>query len=154
MNVERDRFAAGLFAAWATEILTSFVVGVIYAISSAGGLPSLRYPDAGSGIFLVAGVFTFISAVVGFIATLALGIPVLKAFIRVGYTSGVSFFGAGVVIAAVLGAALYASHQFGQFLVDDDFHFAILAIVISGPLAALAFWLVHRRRDIPAAGGP
>jgi hypothetical protein len=85
-------------------------------------------------------------AIVGIVATLALGVPILKLFIRRGYTSGPAFLGAGIIISAALGAVFYGSHQFGEKLMDMDFHFAMIAVLISGPLAGLSFWLLYRRQ--------
>jgi hypothetical protein len=146
MNATTDRFTTGILAAWATEVVVSLVVGCVYSISGAGGLASLKLPDAGSGIFWISSVFAFIGAVVGFVATLALGVPILKLFIRRGYTSGPAFLGAGIIISAALGAVFYGSHQFGEKLMDMDFHFAMIAVFISGPLAGLSFWLLYRRQ--------
>jgi len=146
MNATTDRFTVGIVAAWATEILVSLVVGCAYSISGAGGLASLKLPDAGSGIFWISTVFAFIGAVVGIVATLALGVPILKLFIRHGYTSGPAFLVAGIIISAVLGAVFYGSHQFGAKLMDMDFNFAMIAVFISGPLAGLSFWLFYRRQ--------
>ena len=33
------------------------------------------------------------------------------------------------------------------FLVEKDFNFGLLAIVVAGPPAGFSFWLVHRRRQ-------
>jgi hypothetical protein len=146
MHPPSDRFATGLLAAWAMVVLVSFAVGITYAISIGGGLHSPKYHDAGTGIFLIVITFTCVSAVFGAIATFALGIPVLKAFITRGYTSGAAFFAAGIFISVAIATVLYASHHFGEFLVGSDFDFALLAGMISGPLAGLSFWSVHRRR--------
>jgi hypothetical protein len=140
-----DRFAVGFLAAWATEVAVSFAVGIIYAISSAGGLPSLKYSDAGSGIFFIALMFASVSAVFGFVATLTLGIPVLKAFEARGFVSSHAFFCAGLVIATVMVSMLVLWHRLGNVLDGADFDFAMAAVFISGPLAGLAFWSVHRR---------
>jgi hypothetical protein len=146
MNATKDRFTAGIVAAWAAEVVVSLVVGCVYSISGAGGLASLKLPDAGSGIFWISSVFAFIGAVVGFVATLALGVPILKLFIRRGYTSGPAFLGAGIIISATLGAVFYLSHQFGEKLMDMDFTFAMIAVIISGPLAGFSFWLLYRQQ--------
>jgi hypothetical protein len=146
MKATTDRFTAGIVAAWATEVVVSLVVGCAYSIIGAGGLTSLKLPDAGSGIFWISSVFAFIGAVVGIIATLAVGVPILKLFIRRGHTSGASFLVAGIITSAALGTVFYGSHQFGEKLMDMDFNFAMIAVFISGPLAGLSFWLIYRRQ--------
>src|ERR1700693_6013617 len=138
MNDEKDRFTTGILAAWATEVVVSFFVGCMY-VFSIGGSESRHLSGVGDAIFLIAGIFVSIGAVVGFIASLVLGVPILKVFIRYGFTSGLAFLGAGVIISTALGTVFYISHQFGDKLMDKDFHFAMLAVFLSGPLAGLSF---------------
>jgi len=144
METESDRFTSGILAAWATEMVVSFIVGCMY-VFSIGGNGSHHLSGLGDAIFMIAGIFLMIGAVVGFIASLVLGVPILKFFIRCGLTSWLSFLGAGAIISAALGSVFYVSHQFGEKMMDTDFHFAILAVFLSGPLAGLSFWAAYRR---------
>jgi uncharacterized membrane protein (DUF4010 family) len=125
-------------------VAVSFIVGCIY-VFSIGGNSSHHLSGLGDAIFMIAGIFLMIGAVVGFVASLALGVPILRFFIRCGFTNWLSFLGAGAIISAALGSVFYASHQFGEKMMEMDFRIAMLAVFLSGPLAGLSFWLVYRR---------
>ena len=74
-------------------------------------------------MFLTAGILVSIDAVVGFIASLVLGVPILKIFIRQGFTSGLAFLGAGFIISASSGTVFDISHQFGDKLAGQGLQF-------------------------------
>jgi len=144
METESERFTTGILAAWATEMVVSFIVGCVY-VFSIGGIDSRHLSGLGDAILMIGGIFLLIGTAVGFVSSLVLGVPILKLFIRYGFTSGLSFLGAGTIISAALGSVFYISHQFGEKIMDMDFNFAMLAVFLSGPLAGLSFWLVYRR---------
>ena len=71
--------------------------------------------------------------------------PLFRHWIRRGY-SGVAVYVAGGIIVATIGALLIAAaHIFCDFLVDNDFRFAMLLIEICGPIAGFVMWRVLRR---------
>jgi hypothetical protein len=140
-----DSFVGGLVAAWVTTVLVALIVSIVFTIYLGGGLSSLKYSDAGSAIFLISFVFCSVSAVVGFIATVVLGVPIFKASIALGYTGAIAFCAAGLLTSFALAGLLYVGHIVGDILAGIEFQFALIAIFISGPLGGVSFWAVYRR---------
>jgi hypothetical protein len=145
MKPKPDTFTSGVVAAWSTAVLVALIVGCVYAIYLGGGLSSLKLSEAGSAIFLIAFVFCSVSAIVGLIATLLLGVPIFKACIALGYSGPLALCGAGFLTSLALAGLLYIGHSVGDVLAGSELQFVLTAVFIAGPLGGLSFWAVYRR---------
>jgi hypothetical protein len=146
MHAEQDTLAPGLLAAWATSVAVAILIGCVYAMTG-----NRQYSPELFIVFAIALNFGFVAAVFGLFATIAFGLPIFTFCIRRGHTTTTAFVGAGAAVSILLAALMYAGHLFGGFLMEKDFNFGLLAIVVAGPLAGFSFWLVHRRRQSSAS---
>ena len=93
--------------------------------------------------------FGFIIAMMTFPVVVALtcGVawPVFRHLIRRGYSGATAYVAGGVIVAAIGALLVAVAHISRNFLVDNDFWFAILLIGICGPVAGVVTWWVLQR---------
>ncbi len=109
------------------------------------GVP--RRPDDIEATLLIGFMTAMVTFPFAFVSTVAIGVPMFRFLHRRGSQSMLSYFVAGVLMSAVLGAAVASAHHFVDFLGGgDDFYIALWIIAIGGPVAALTVQCVSGAR--------
>jgi hypothetical protein len=137
---------------YASVVLLGVLCGLSYAYTT------MAIPDAHGemqrihfGALLgVAGVFSVVVVVGGVIMSL-IALPLFAELVRRRKYFVIHYLGAGVVLSLVAGAAIFVAHERGSFFVGRDFRFAVITIVLAGPISGLAFWFAVTRERASSA---
>jgi len=157
-HLEGRRLGTALLAAAISALCVAFFIGCFYPYISLllhdgrSFLISGKYND----ISLMASVeLGFITAMVTlpFILALTFGIawPLFRYWIRRGFLGLAVYIGGGIVIAMIGALVITAMHFFRNFLVSNDFEFALLLISICGPVSGFVVWYVLRRSQVSSS---
>jgi hypothetical protein len=127
---------------YASVVLLGVLCGLGYAYTT------LAIPDAHGemqrihlgAVLGVTGVFSAVVAVGGAIMSL-IALPLFAELVRRRKYCVIHYLGAGVVLSLVAGAGIFVAHERGSFFIGRDFRFAVIAILLGGPISGLAFWL-------------
>ena len=129
-------------------MVMGFIGGCIYAFALAlvgsggrgGGLG-----DRASEVLLVVGTISSLAAVVVSLATtLVIGIPLFRWSVRARHTSLGTYAWSGLGVSLTLVAVFVALHIFVDWLLVTDLAFAVLMLIIGGPVFTLTFWYLVR----------
>jgi len=148
-NLAQRRLGTALLAAAISALCMAFFIGCFYPYIS------LLLHDGGS--FLISGKYNdislmnsvelgFITAMFAlpFILALTFGIawPLFRHWIRRGFSGVAVYVASGIIVATIGALVIAAAHIFRDFLVGNDFWFAMLIIGASGPVAGFVVWYV------------
>jgi hypothetical protein len=141
---------AVLSAMVAASLVAVITSGCYMLIAGTGDEPNIiRAASSGSRdainvLLFVAIPAATIAAVITALASAAVALPIYVRARGAGWTSlrVYALVGLGTALAVVLVVA--AGRFWGSFLIDSDFRFAVISMLIGGPVAMAAFWAVAR----------
>jgi hypothetical protein len=148
----RKHLGAAILAAVASVICIAFIGGCFYPHfrqmwrGHHPSPPRATYNDAGLVVLLEFGLLTAMAVLPGAIAlAYGVGYPLFRLWIRRGYSNVAVYVGGGIIVAITGALIIAAAHTFTGVLLGSDFLFAMLLIVVSGPVAGFVVWYVLQR---------
>ena len=146
----------GVWKAYLVSYASVVLLGVLCGLSHA--YTTLAIPDAHGemqrihfgAVLVVTGVFSAVVAVGGAIMSL-IALPLFAELVHRRKYFVIHYLGAGVVLSLVAGAGIFVAHERGSFFVGRDFRFAVITIVLAGPISGLAFWFAVTREGASRA---
>lgn len=142
------RGAGGILSAILAASLVAAVTSAVYMLLATTGDEAniLRAAAAGNRdainvLLFVAVPSVAIAAAIAALASVAVALPM---YARAREASLRIYVLTGLATAFVVAAAVAGGHFLWAFLTDSDFHFAVVTLLIGGPVAMAAFWTVAR----------
>lgn len=147
----QHRLLTGFVLAGLAAVFAAFVGGCIYAvlISNEDALTTFRKVilegEPALKVFLyVGGISALVAAMVASVTIILVGIPLYSWAKRPRYASLGTYLATGVVVSMVLVVILALGHVFHTFLLEGDFWFSVVLLVVGGQISTLTFWAFVR----------
>lgn len=151
MDPKRTDFAKSLVAGAVSAIGVSFIGGCFYPyvmmkwLSQNVAKAPPTYDDLTISTTLEFGIIiAAIALPVIIVLTVGLALPLFRLWIRRGYASVAAFAAGGVIIATVGASIISVLHFAADFLVTNDYLFALVLIGTAGPVAGIVIWYWSR----------
>jgi hypothetical protein len=145
------RGAGGIVSAVVAASLVAALTSAGYMLLATTGHEANILRAAASGnqdainvLLFVAIPSVAIAAAITALASVAVALPMYARARGSYWTSLRIYILTGLATAFVVVAAVAGGHFLWAFLIDSDFHFAVVSLLIGGPVAMAAFWTVAR----------
>lgn len=140
------RIWGGVAVAVLAAVLVSFIAGCFFSVV-------LAYPDIEEmpklkefmeAFILVGGVAAIVAGVISVPSLLLIGLPLYLVSIRQRKVSIHIYVLGGFVTSLVFCLILTAFHVLSEFLLSEDYYFAVISMLIAGPVTTSVFWVFVR----------